>query len=224
MNYVLEVCLVAASLAAGIPPWSVAQSSGAAAKNSRLDVSSENRSDGQNIGGVPPALRRGISVELPATRNARAMPEADGRDALIVTVTEDGGVYFGWKPVDPAALAKELKTSLSHRAEQKLYIKADARTRYRNLGKVILAARTAGVRSLVLLTSQPGSPEPHTLAVPTGFEVLMASPFTAGWEPAAGGSLAAHALAIRPRRRGRWRPGGFGPPAGSITTAFPGLP
>jgi len=224
MNYLLEVCVMAATLATGIPPWSVAQSSGAAPKNSRLDVSWENRRDGISIGGVPQALARGISVELPATRNARPIPEADREDALIVTVTEDGGVYFGLNPVNSAALAEEFKTSLSNRTDQKLYIKADARTRYANVGRVILAARAAGVRSLIFLTSQPGMPKRNTLAAPAGFEVLIAPPFTAGFEPTAVGSLAAHALAIRPRRRGRWIPGSFGPHAGSITTAFRGLP
>jgi biopolymer transport protein ExbD len=202
VNYLLEVCLLAATLATGITPWSVAQLSGAAPKNSRLDVSSENRSDGKSNGGVPQELERGISVELPATRNARPMPEADREDALIVTVTEDGGVYFGLNPVNPDTLAEEVKKSMSNRTDQKLYIKADARTRYANVRKVILAARTAGVRAPILLTSQPGSPKPNTLAAPTGFEVLIVPPFTAGSEPAAVELLGGRALAVRPRRRG----------------------
>jgi len=224
MNYVLEVCLLAATLATGMPPWSVAQSCGAAPQDSRLAVSWEHRRDGIGVGGVPQALARGISVKLPATRNARPIPEADREDALIVTVTEDGGLYLGLNPVNSAALAEEFKASLSNRTGQKLYIKADARTRYANVGKVILAARTAGVRSSIFLTSQPGLPKPNTLAAPAGFEVLIAPPCTTGFEPAAVGSLAAHAPAIRPRRRGRWIPGSFGPHAGSMTAAFRGLP
>jgi len=220
MNYVLEVCLVAATLAT----WSVAQLSGPAPKNSRPDVSLESRSDGKNMGGVPRALERGISVELPATRNARPMPEADREDALIVTVTEDGGVYFALNRVNPATLAEEVKASLSNRTDRKLYIKADARTRYANVEKVILAARTAGVGAPILLTSQPASPKCNTLAAPTGFEVLIAPPFPAGLEPAAVESLAGRALAIRPRHRGRWNPGSFVPRPGSITAAFRGLP
>ena len=224
MNYLLEVCLLATPLAIGIPPWAIAQSSGAAPENSRLEASAENKSDPRSIGRGPQKLETGISVELPATRNARPMPEADREDALIVTITEDGSVYFGLHRVNPANLAEEVKTSLSNRTEQTLYIKADARTRYANLRKVILAASAAGVRAPILLTNQPGSPKPNRLAAPAGFEVLIAPPFRTGSDPAALDSLGGHALAIRPRRRGKWIPGSLGSHSGSITATFHGLP
>jgi len=218
MHHLLEVCLLAATLATGIPPWLVAQLSGEAATNSRLDLSAGNRSDGKGSGGLPQQLETGSSVELPATRDARSIPEADRGDPLRVTVTEDGS-----NPVSPATLADETKTSLSNRTDQKLSLKADARPRYGNVGKVILGARTAGVRAPILLTKQPGSRKANPLAAPTGSEVQTASRFAAGLEPAAVQSLGARALAIRPRRRGKWMPVSVGPYPGSRTTAFRGL-
>ena len=70
---------------------------------------------------------KGISVELPVTINAVPMPDADREDSLIVSVTDNGSLYFGIDPISPAALAERVRSSLSNRAEKNLYIKADAR-------------------------------------------------------------------------------------------------
>ena len=104
------------------------------------------------------ALRKGVSVELAVTRNAVAMPDADKDGAIIVAVTHSGKVYFGIDPITPAALAE--KHGLFSQAGEKLYIKADARTPYANVAKVLDAVRTAGVTAPNLLTGQHETPEP----------------------------------------------------------------
>jgi biopolymer transport protein ExbD len=124
------------------------------------------------------ALRKGVSVELAVTRNAVAMPDADNEDALIVAVTHSGSVYLGIDPITPAALAE--KPGLSSRAEEKLYIKADARTPYANVAKVLAAVRTAGVTAPNLLTGQQETPGPGKLLSPKGLEVRVGPPWPAG--------------------------------------------
>ena len=116
-------------------------------------------------------LRKGIHVELAATHNAVAMPDADKDGSLIVVVTHSGSVYLGIDPITPAALAD--KRGLFSQAEEKLYIKADARTPYANVAKVLDAVRTAGVTAPNLLTNQPETPEPGKLVLPKGLEVLV---------------------------------------------------
>jgi biopolymer transport protein TolR len=155
MNHLLEVCLVALTLISITPPV-VAQSE------------------------AHPPLQKGISVGLPVTSNAVPMPDADQEDALIVSVTEDGPVYFGVEQISPAGLAEKVKGGLSSRTEKKLYVKADARTPYANVVKVLDALRTAGVEAPNLLTSQPDSPEPGTLVPPKGLEVLVGRPSGSG--------------------------------------------
>ena len=145
------------------------------------------------------ALQKGISVELAVTHNAVAMPDADKEGALIVAVTHSGSVYFGIDPITPAALAE--KPGLSG---QKLYIKADARTPYANVAKVLDAVRTAGVTSPNLLTGQPETPEPGKLVPPKGLEVLVGPPLpsAAGINRRANAQLgAAMALAEDQQRR-----------------------
>jgi biopolymer transport protein ExbD len=175
MNRILEVCLVAAALATSIP------SSAGGMKPA--------------TGATAQALQRGISVQMPVTSRAVPMPEADNRDAWIITVTADGDIDFGIDPVSPAALADEMKARPRNR-EQKLYIKADARAPYADVEKVLQAGHTALFDAPVLLTSQPGriesgpiesgstesrSSEAGTMASPKGLEVLLVPP--AGSQP-----------------------------------------
>lgn len=159
MNYLLEVCL-AVTLAAGPTPAIGAKSQAITAQT----------------------MQKGISVELPVTSNAVPIPEADREDALIVSVTDDGSVYFGVDPISPAALAEKVRDGLSNRTERKLYIKADARTPYANVVKVLDAIRTAGVEAANLLTAQRDSSGPGTLIPPKGLEVLIGPPLPAGSE------------------------------------------
>ena len=122
------------------------------------------------------AMRKGISVELPVTSNAAPMPDADQEDALIVSVTEDGTVYFGVEQISPAGLAERVKGGLSNRTEKKLYIKVDARTPYASVVKALDAVRTAGVETPSLLTAQTDSSEPGAVAPPNGFEISLGRP------------------------------------------------
>jgi biopolymer transport protein ExbD len=122
--------------------------------------------------GAAQALQKGISVQLAATDNALAMPDADHADASIVAVTADGRMYFGIDPVAPAALEEKIKTGLSSGGKQ-LYIKADARSPYANVMKIFEAAHTAGIAAPVLLTSQAESPAPGTVVPPKGLEVWV---------------------------------------------------
>ncbi|HXH51330.1 MAG TPA: biopolymer transporter ExbD, partial [Terriglobia bacterium] len=127
-------------------------------------------------------LRVGISVELAVTRNAAPMPDADQPGSSILSVTRNGGVFLGIKPIRSAALAESIKAGRSRKIGNKVYIKADARTRYANVAKVLDAVRTAGDESaVVLLTGQrgtpnPGTPNPGTPLPPYGLVAQMGVP------------------------------------------------
>jgi biopolymer transport protein ExbD len=152
MNRILEVCLVAFTFATILTPVSHAQS---------------------------PALKKGISVQMPQTSNAVPVPEADDGEAWIVTVSADGSMYFGTDPVTAASLADEMKSRPRNRAA-KLYIKADARVPFAQVEKVLEAASVDLFQNAVLLTSQREASSPGTLVPPKGLEVLIGSPAPAG--------------------------------------------
>jgi biopolymer transport protein ExbD len=150
MKHLLEVCLVALALA-GSTHLAVAQSAAEVPK------------------------QRGISVDLPVTSNAVAVPDADKKDALVVTVTYDGSLYIGVDQIEASALPEKIRNVLSDRDEKTLYIKADARSPYMSFVRILDSARTAEVQRVTLLTAQPGSEEPRALVPPKGLEVLLAS-------------------------------------------------
>jgi biopolymer transport protein ExbD len=120
------------------------------------------------------AMQKGISVELAPTSNSVPVPGADNEDALIVTVTDAGRLYFGIDPVTPDSLAGKLKGRTSR--PRALYIKVDARAPYASLVKVLDAARTAGVAAVTLLTTQPKTAQPGAVVSPEGIEIELARP------------------------------------------------
>ena len=125
-------------------------------------------------------LQQGVSVELAVTQNAVARPDADRAGALIVAVTHSGNVYLGIERITPAALAE--KRDLFSGAGEEIFVKADARTPYANVTKVLEALRTAGVTAPNLLTAQHETPQPGKLLSPKALEVRVAIPLPSGAE------------------------------------------
>jgi biopolymer transport protein ExbD len=120
-------------------------------------------------------MQVGISVELPITSNAVAMPTADREDSLVVSVTQGGNVYLGITAIGAADLPENLKRALSSENGNKLYIKADARAPYASLEKVLDAARAAGVETPALLTAQQVTSAQSIPLPPRGLDVRVGS-------------------------------------------------
>jgi len=128
----------------------------------------------QSVAEIP--LQRGISVDLPVSSNAVAVPAADKEDALVVTVTHSSSVYFGVNPIRMADLGMVVRSAVAGQAEKTLYIKADARLPYGSLVKVLDAVQTAGAERITLLTGQRDEETPGALAPPKGLEMKMVRP------------------------------------------------
>jgi len=127
-----------------------------------------------------PVNTEGVSVQMAASNNAVPFPAADQQDAWVITITADGRLFFGVKPVSEASLAEEMKTTPRNRAAR-IYIKADARAPFRAVEQALRAAHEVFFESAVLLTeqTQPGAEGP--IVPPQGLEVrlgLASSPAT----------------------------------------------
>ena len=110
--------------------------------------------------GARPPLQAGVSVQLPVTSNAVAIPNADNQNALVVAVTADGTTYLGVNPLPASALAESVKQLLSTRNDKTLYIKADGRVPHARVIEVIDALRNSGVDGLTFITAQQDPPRP----------------------------------------------------------------
>jgi biopolymer transport protein ExbD len=118
---------------------------------------------------VMPAERQtGISVELPISWQAVRMPDADRRDALVVTITRDGSAYLATDRLELSTLTEALKAKFAARTEHTVYVKADARTSYRDVMKVLDALAAASTECPILLTARPQSPAPGARVPPVG--------------------------------------------------------
>ena len=67
------------------------------------------------IAAQTPALRKGVSVQMPVTTNASAMPDADLADSLVVAVTFRGAVFLEVTAVTPADLSGKVKSLLARK-------------------------------------------------------------------------------------------------------------
>src|SRR5439155_15752774 len=127
--------------------------------------------------GVSVPLQRGVSVQLPVTSNAVAVPNADNQNALVVALTADGTTYLGVNRLPTSALADSVRSILSTRNEKTLYIKADARVPYARLVEVIDAVRKSGVDGLTPLTAQQDTADQgRKLVASTGLEMRVVNP------------------------------------------------
>jgi len=127
------------------------------------------------IAAQTPALRKGVSVQMPVTTNAAPMPDADLADSLVVAVTFRGTVFLEVTTVTPAQLSGKLKAQLTGHPGKRVYLKGDARAPYSTVMEVLDALRTAGVSAPILLTSQPDSTN-ASFVPPMGLEVLLSPP------------------------------------------------
>ena len=115
---------------------------------------------------ITPMLQKGVSVDLAKTNNPVQMPDADKEDALLVAVQRDGAVFFGSEKISPDQLTNKIKDKLAARVDKRVFIRADARTKYGNVVEVVDNVRAAGVDQLGLLTEQrkQGAPAPPPTA------------------------------------------------------------
>ncbi len=113
---------------------------------------------------ITPMLQKGVSVDLAKVNNPQQMPDADKEDALIVAVMRNGDVFFGNDRIQPDQLTNKIKDRIANKVNKTVYLRADARAKYKSVVDVVDNVRAAGVDDLGLLTDQkkqtntPGTP------------------------------------------------------------------
>ena len=103
---------------------------------------------------VTPMLQKGVSVDMAKVNNPAPMEDADKEDALLVSITRDGKVYFGTEQISIDGLTTKVKDRLANKPDKRVYVKADMRAHFGGVVQVVDAVRAAGVDDLGLLTDQ----------------------------------------------------------------------
>ncbi|SRR5258708_9008683 len=101
---------------------------------------------------ITPLLQHGPLVELVRANNPMQMPDADKEDALLVTVNKDSKIFFVNDQVSPEVLTQKVRDRLVNRVDKRVYLRADARAKYKWVVEVVDNVRSAGVSELGLLT------------------------------------------------------------------------
>jgi biopolymer transport protein TolR len=103
---------------------------------------------------ITPMLQKGVQVQLAKTDNPMQMPDAEKENALVVAVQRDGTIFFDTQKVGPEELTDKVKDRLANRTDKRVYVRADARAKYKAVVEVVDNVRSAGVDQLGLLTEQ----------------------------------------------------------------------
>jgi hypothetical protein len=109
-----------------------------------------------------PALRKGVSVQLPVADHAVEMRAADAQEATVVAITADGKVFAGVESTEPSALSKLSAGTV--------YVKADSRVPFQKVLSVLDALRG---KSVVLLAAPPENVERTKNVPPYGMKVTV---------------------------------------------------
>jgi biopolymer transport protein TolR len=110
---------------------------------------------------LPPASYRDlrpVAVDLPKVKHPDLMGAANREDALIVAVMRDGKVFFRADPVVIEELPARVHQAVVRGAENKVYIRADARAKLASVKDVLDALQASGVENIAFLTEQRHPP------------------------------------------------------------------
>ena len=121
---------------------------------------------------VTPMLQKDVSVDLAKVNNPEKMSDADKEDAVVVAVTRQGDIFLGRDIVkDPSQLTNLVKDKIAKLVDKRVYVRADARAKYKAVVEVVDNVRAAGVDDLGLITDQkrqPGTPGTPGNGAPAG--------------------------------------------------------
>ena len=93
-------------------------------------------------------------ADLPTVDHPSSMPDANREDALTVTVTRDGHVYFRTQQVMFKDLPNQIRLALKEGARPRVFVHADTRAKYGDVAAVIDQVRQAGIQHVGIITSQ----------------------------------------------------------------------
>ncbi|HEY6551914.1 MAG TPA: biopolymer transporter ExbD [Vicinamibacteria bacterium] len=91
-----------------------------------------------------PMMSRGVDVSLPVAN----LPDNQPEDRITVTLTAEGRVMIGDRPVNLVLLVDELRGMLSGRAGRIVYLRADEGLRYGKVIEVVDKLKQAGVEQI----------------------------------------------------------------------------
>jgi len=92
-----------------------------------------------------------IGPDLPSSSYAIQQPMAVREDAMRISITRDGRVFFRKIQVFPKSLPILIRGAVQDGAEKKVYLAVDARAKYGDAATVVDAIARAGINQICFL-------------------------------------------------------------------------
>ena len=100
-----------------------------------------------------PVVTQSVGVTLPKETNVVRVTKQEN---IEIAVTKDGDIYWGVQPIpDTEALVARLKKVAVLNPQPEVHIRGDEKSRYENVGKVMVACQRAGIMSIKFVTEPP---------------------------------------------------------------------
>ena len=96
----------------------------------------------------------GVSADPPKVMHPIAVAHADREDAILIAVMRDGEIFFGSERVHPCGLSDRIRQKIKAGSEPVVYIRADARCKYRDVKDVLDEIPSSGLEHVVFLVDQ----------------------------------------------------------------------
>ena len=93
-------------------------------------------------------------VDLAKVRHPIPMPGANREDALIIVITRDGLVWIGRDKLMLSEIPVKISEMVKNGSPKVVYLKVDARAKYRYVSDVLDAVRSSGLERIAFLTSE----------------------------------------------------------------------
>lgn len=99
-----------------------------------------------------PTPHAAVGADVPRVRHPVPMPGALREDAMKVTITRDGMIFFGSDQASPENLSTKIQEHLKDRGvERNVYIVADMRARWSDVAPVVDGIRSTGIARITFL-------------------------------------------------------------------------
>jgi biopolymer transport protein ExbD len=98
---------------------------------------------------------RSVPVDRATAWHSSPQRGAQKEDAMLVSITRDGNVFFRDQHILRSELANEIRERMRNGAEKKVYLVVDARARYGDAIPVLAQIRFAGIENVNFLTEKP---------------------------------------------------------------------
>ena len=93
-------------------------------------------------------------VELPESERSKVADDLSGRGTI--SVGEDGTVFMGTRRVELEDLKRRIQASLRENPDLRIQLRADRKTAFTHMRKVLRACAEAGAYEIIFSTHQTG--------------------------------------------------------------------